>query len=178
MATYTFVVKWLHFIYLLKTSAMTHKTIVESSGGQQDVRITRTFDLPVELLFRAYEDPELVEKWMHTKVLKLENRTHGSYTFETTSQQGDVLFRANGVIHQFVPGRKIVRTFEMENTPFGAQLEFLEFEKLTADTSRLNMHVIYRSEAERDQVLHIGIGLEKGINLAHNKLEEITGKLK
>ena len=50
-----------------------------------------------------------------------------------------------------VPNRKITRTFEMENTPFGVQLEFYEFEKLTDDTSKLNMHVIYESVAHRDQ---------------------------
>ena len=51
---------------------------------------------------------------------------------------------ANGVIHEFVPNRKIIRTFEMENTPFGVQLEFLEFEKLTDDTSKLNMQIVFR----------------------------------
>jgi hypothetical protein len=43
----------------------------------------------------------------------------------------------NGVIHEFSPNQKITRTFEMEDTPFGVQLEFLEFEKLTDDTSKL-----------------------------------------
>ncbi len=43
------------------------------------------------------------------------------------------------------PNQKITRTFEMENTPFGVQLEIYEFEKLTDDTSKLNMHVIYES---------------------------------
>src|SRR5258708_6569521 len=42
--------------------------------------------------------------------------------------------------HEFSPNRKITRTFEMQNTPFGVQLEVLEFEKLTDDTSKLNMH--------------------------------------
>lgn len=157
---------------------MEYKTSVEAAVGKQDVVITRTFDLPVELLFRAFSDPELLGKWMHTQVQKLDAFTHGSYQLQTANQQGDILFSANGVFHQWIPGKKIVRTFEMENTPFGTQLEFLEFEKVSDTSSRLNMHVIYRSEADRDQVLHIGIGLEKGINIAHNKLEEITGKLK
>ena len=59
------------------------------------------------------------------------------------------------MIHEFVPNQKITRTFEMENTPFGVQLEFLEFEKLTDDTSKLNMHVVYESVAHRDQVLQV-----------------------
>ena len=64
----------------------------------------------------------------------------------------------------------------MENTPFGVQLEFLEFEKLTDDTSKITMHVIYESVAHRDQVLKIGMAW--GVNLAHNRLQDVAGRLK
>jgi uncharacterized protein YndB with AHSA1/START domain len=127
------------------------------------------------LLFRAYVEPEIVEQWMGTKVLKLENKKHGSYQFETTDAKGNK-YGFNGVIHEFRPNQKITRTFEMENTPFGVQLEFLEFEKLTDDTSKLNMHVIYKSLAHRNQVLQLPFA--QGINMAHNRLQEIVSKLK
>ncbi len=64
----------------------------------------------------------------------------------------------------------------MENTPFGVQLELLEFEKLTDDTSKLNMHVVYESVALRDQVLQLPFA--QGINWAHNRLQDIVSKLK
>jgi hypothetical protein len=38
------------------------------------------------------------------------------------------------------------------------QLEFLEFTKLTDDTSKVNMRIVYRSVAHSDQMLQIGIG--------------------
>ncbi len=90
---------------------------------------------------------------MGTKVLKLENKKHGGYQFETSDPQGNVVFKANGVIHEFTPNQKIVRTFEMENAPFDVQIEYLEFERLTDNTSKLNMHVVYRSVALRDQAI-------------------------
>ncbi|MEO6960371.1 MAG: SRPBCC domain-containing protein [Puia sp.] len=155
---------------------MERKTKINAEDGKQDLVITREFDLPLELLFKAYEEPEIVEQWMGTKVLKLENRKHGSYQFETTNAKGSVVFRANGVIHDFSPNRKITRTFEMENTPFGVQLEFLEFEQLTDKTSKLNMHVVYRSVADRDQVLKLPFA--EGINMAHNRLQDTVNKLK
>src|ERR1041384_727940 len=133
---------------------MERKTKVHAEDGKQDLVITREFDLPLELLFKAYTEPEMVEQWMGTKVLKLENKKHGGYQFETTDPKGNK-YGFHGVIHDFTPNPKITRTFEMENTPFSVQLEFLEFEKLTEDTSRLNMHVIYRSVAQRDQVLQL-----------------------
>ena len=155
---------------------MERKTKIHAEEGKQELLITREFDLPLELLFKAYVEPEIVEQWMGTKVLKLENKKHGSWQFETSDAKGNVVFRANGVIHEFVPDHKIVRTFEMENAPFDVQLEFLTFEKLTDDTSKLNMQVIYKSVALRDQMLQLPFA--QGINMAHNRLQDFVSKLK
>ena len=155
---------------------MERKTKVDAEDGKQEIRITREFDLPVELLFRAHAEPEIVEQWMGTKVLKFETRKYGGYQFETSDAQGNVVFKANGTIHEFVPNQKITRTFEMENAPFGVQLEFLEFEKLTDSTSRLNMQSVFRSVELRDQLLKMPFA--QGINFAHDRLEEIASKLR
>lgn len=155
---------------------MERKTQIHAEDGKQELVITREFDLPLELLFKAYMEPEIVAQWMGTKVLKLENKKHGSYQFETSDAKGNVVFRANGTIHDFVANQKITRTFEMENTPFPVQLEFLEFEKLTNDTSKLTMHVVYKSAALRDQILKLPFA--QGINMAHNRLQEIVRQLK
>jgi uncharacterized protein YndB with AHSA1/START domain len=154
---------------------MEQKTKINAEDGKQELVITREFDLPLELLFKAYVEPDIVEQWMGTKVLKLESKKHGSYQFETADAHGNK-YGFNGVIHEFSPNQKITRTFEMEHTRFGVQLEFLEFEQLTDDTSRLHMHVIYESAAQRDQVLKIGMA--QGINMAHNRLQNIVNKLK
>ena len=155
---------------------MKQKTLVNAEEGKQELVITREFDLPLELLFRAYVEPDIVEQWMGTNVLKLENKRHGSYSFETTDASGNVVFRSNGVIHEFVPNSKITRTFEMENSSFPVQLEFLEFEKLTENTSKLQMHIIFRSIAYRDQLLQMPFA--QGINMAHNRLVNIVSQLK
>jgi uncharacterized protein YndB with AHSA1/START domain len=155
---------------------MERKTKIDAEDGKQDLRITREFDLPLELLFKAYTEAEIVEQWMGTKVLKLENKKHGSYQFETSDDKGNVVFRCNGTIHEFTPNQRITRTFEMENTPFPVQLEFLEFEHLTADTCKLNIHMIYRSVEDRNNILKLPFA--QGINMAHNRIQEIAGKLK
>lgn len=155
---------------------MEQKTKIKAEDGKQEIMITREFDLPLELLFKAYIEPEIVEQWMGTKVLKLENKQHGGWQFETTNAQGQPVFQANGVIHEFSMNQKIIRTFEMMNAPFGVQLEFLEFEKLTDSTSKLNMHIVYRSVAIRDQILQMPFA--QGLNMAHNRLQELVNKLK
>jgi uncharacterized protein YndB with AHSA1/START domain len=154
---------------------MERKTKVHAESGKQELVITREFDLPLELLFKAYEEASLVEQWMGTKVLKLENKMHGSYRFETTDPKGNK-YGFNGVIHEFVPDQKITRTFEMEQGSFGVQLEFLEFERVSDDASKLVMHTIFKSSELRDQLLKLPF--TQGINFAHNRLQEIVSKLK
>ena len=154
---------------------MERKTKINAEDGKQELVITREFDLPLELLFKAHAEPDLLEQWMGTKVLKLENKKHGSYQFETTDAQGKK-YGFNGVIHEFSPNQKITRTFEMENRPFGVQLEFLEFEELTNETSKLKMHIVYRSVADRDQMLKIGMA--QGMNMAHNRLQDTVNRLR
>jgi uncharacterized protein YndB with AHSA1/START domain len=149
---------------------MERKTHVHAEDGKQELIITREFDLPLELLFKAYEDSEIVEQWMNTKVIKLENKKHGSFQFETTDPKGNQ-HRFNGTIHEFVRNQKIIRTFEMENTPFAAQLEFLEFETLGDDTSKLTMQIVFKSVALRDQLLQMPFA--QGIHWAHNRIQEI-----
>ena len=154
---------------------MEQKTEVIAEEGKQDLLITREFELPLELLFKAYVEPEIVEQWMGTKVLKLENKKHGGYLFETTNPKGNK-FRFNGTIHDFVPNLKITRTFEFENMPFGVQLEFIKFDKLTDNTSKLTIHTVYQSVAHRNE--NLKLPFKYGINMAHNRLQEVANNLK
>ena len=154
---------------------MEQKTKINAEDGKQELVITREFDLPLELLFKAYTEPELLEQWMGIKVIKLEIKNHGSFQIETP-YNGNVVFKANGTIHEFVPNEKIIRTFEMENMPVGVQLEFLEFEKLTEETSKLTMQIIYKSEKCRAEQLKLPFA--NGLNMAHDRLQEILTTLK
>ena len=155
---------------------MEQKTKIHAEEGKQDFFITREFDLPLELLFKAHAEPELISQWMSTKVLRFEGRKFGNWQYETTDATGKPVFAASGVFHEFIPNRKIIRTFEMANVPFGVQIDFTEFEELTAATSKVSIHIIYESVAQRDQNLKMGMG--QGINWAHNRLEEVLKTLK
>lgn len=146
------------------------KTKIKAEENTQELFITREFDLPLELLFKAYEDAEIVEQWMNTKVIKLENCKHGSWKFET-SHDGQVVFSANGVILEFIQNEKITRTFEMENSPFPVQLEFLTFEEIGNDKSKLTIQQIFKSVEYRNQLLKMPFA--KGLSMAHDKLQNI-----
>lgn len=160
---------------------MERKTKVHAEEGKHDLLITREFDLPVDLLFRAHADPEIFEEWMtheygRVKVLKFEAKKHGSWQFQTSDIQGNVVFKANGVFQDFIPEKKITRTFEMENTGMDPTLEFLEFEALGEETSQLTMHMVFRTVAQRDKLLSAPFA--QGLNMAHDRLQKTLNKLK
>lgn len=151
------------------------KTKMTAEQGRQDILITREFDLPAALLYKAFAEPDIFEQWMGTKVVNMECKPQGAYRFETSGPDGQVVFSANGVFHAF-NANEIIRTFEMENTPFPVQLEFIGFEPLTENTSRLKMQIIYKTLAHRDDMLKMPFA--QGLNMAHNRLQEIVNKLK
>ncbi len=155
------------------------KTKINAENGKHDLIVTREFDLPVELLFKAHAEAELLEQWMSNpyataKMLKFEARKHGSYQGESTDANGKVVFRSNGVFHEFIPNKKIIRTFEMESMPMGVQLEIYDFEKLTDNTSKLTMHTIFESVALRDQLLKMPFA--QGLSMAHDRIQEVMSK--
>jgi hypothetical protein len=80
------------------------------------------------------------------------------------------------VFHEFLPNKKIVRTFQMMNENFDVQLEFLDFEALTEETSKLTMYVIYKSETHRAEQLKLPF--KQGLNWAHDHLEKVVKQLK
>ncbi|PLK44724.1 SRPBCC domain-containing protein [Emticicia sp. TH156] len=155
---------------------MERKTKVSAEAGRQEIVITREFDLPVDLLFKAYTEPEIVEQWMGNKVLKLDNHKYGGWHFRTTDAAGNILFQAHGTIHAFEPNQQIVRTFQMDNAAFDVTLEFLDFKKLTDTSSLFSMHIIYRSVELRD--LQLKMPFEFGLNMAHGRLQEIMNQHK
>lgn len=160
---------------------MEQKTKITAQEGRHDFTITRTFDLPVELLFRAHTDGNIFEQWMSHEygIVKLgafDCKPHGHWSFQTSDATGNVLFAARGVFHDVIPNEKIIRTFETAHSPFGVQLEFLEFEALGPDQSCLTMQSVFRSPELRDQLLKLPFA--QGLNLAHNRLQAIVSKLK
>ncbi len=145
------------------------KTIVKAEKHRSDINIVRDFELPVELLFKAYTQADLVEQWMGTTVVEMDSRRHGHYVFETSDEQGNVLFKAHGVIHELLTNQTIVRTFEMFAAGFSAQLEFLEFEALSSKTSRLRIQIVFKSVQDRNRQLEFPFAA--GLDAAHNRLQ-------
>ncbi len=153
-----------------------NKTQIIAEKDKQEITIIRKFDAPKELVYQAFSEAEIFAEWMATKVLQFDFKKFGSYQFETSDAAGNAVFKAGGAFHDFILNKKIVRTFEMENSPFATQLEFLEFENVENGKCKLTMHSIFKSVELRDKLLQLPFAF--GLNMAHDRLQNIINKPK
>ena len=121
-----------------KADTKTAKTDYVIEPGKQELTMTRVFDAPRELVFKAFTDPKLVSQWFGprqytTTVDKMEARPGGLWRFVQRNQNGDE-FAFHGVHHDVVAPERIVATFEFEGVPGHVLLQTVNFEPLGQKT--------------------------------------------
>ena len=109
-----------------------------SARGDREIVITREFDAPRELVFKAITDPTLIPKWWgprryETIVDKMDVRPGGAWRFINRAADGGE-HGFNGVYREIVPPEKIVQTFEWEGLPGHISVETLILEDLGGRT--------------------------------------------
>jgi len=159
---------------------MKNQTKVIAEKGIQELFITREFDAPRELVFKAFSDPELLVQWLGPcdltlKIEHLDNRAGGSYRFLHCNATGQE-FAFNGVIHDVTTPERIIRTFEFEGLPERGHvsLETATFEPLDGDRTKLTIHSVFKSVADRDGM--VASGMERGVRESHERLDELFAK--
>lgn len=138
------------------------------------VRITRDFDAPVEKVFRAHTDPELVVQWLgprshEMRIDHYDCRTGGSYRYLHVSDGNE--FGFHGSFHEVRPSQVIVQTFTFEGMPDSVALERLELEDLGNGRTRLTATSLVDSFEARDAM--IASGMEDGIQESYQRLDEL-----
>src|SRR5438132_12715026 len=104
-----------------KAETTTAKTDYVIEPGKQELTITRVFDAPRELVFKAFTDPKLVPQWFgprqyKTTVDKMEARPGGLWRFVQRNEKGDE-FGFHGVHHDVGAPAAIIATFEVGGGP-------------------------------------------------------------
>ena len=89
--------------------------------GKQEIIITRLFDAPRELVFKAYTDPNLIPQWwgpknLTTTVNKMDVREGGVWRFVQRDGEGNE-YAFHGVYHAIASPERLVYTFEFEGMP-------------------------------------------------------------
>ena len=160
-----------------------NKTTITAEKGKQEFFIEREFDAPRELVFKAFNEPDLLIQWlgpneMEMKIDKMDNRTGGSYRFMHSLCNGHGDFGFNGTFHEILFPERMIRTFEFEGLPERGHvsLEFLTLHELPGERSRLHIQSVFKSVEDRDGMLQSG--MEGGMNEGFNKLDKLLSTFK
>jgi uncharacterized protein YndB with AHSA1/START domain len=150
---------------------------VVADPGTHDILITRSFDAPRDLVFKAFTDPDAVRQWWglrssETVVAELEARAGGRWRFVQRDGEGNE-YGFHGVYHEATAPERIVYTFEFEGMPGHVLLETITFEEQDGRTLMTDVSV-FQSVAARDGMLQSG--MESGAAESHERLDEYLAK--
>lgn len=151
-----------------------NKVIVTAEPGKQELFITREFDAPRELVYKAHIDPKLYIQWVgphgYEMILReFEPVSGGKWSFIHKDPQGNE-FGFHGTFHE-VSLERMVQTFEFEGYPGHVSLETATLEELPGNRTRVTIHSVYQSVADRDGMVQSG--MEKGVREGYERLDEI-----
>ncbi|MET0757169.1 MAG: SRPBCC family protein [Mycobacterium sp.] len=138
------------------------------------MEFTREFDAPVQAVFRAHAEPDLVKQWLGPRGLEMDIehwdfRTHGGYRYVHSDDNGE--YRFNGTFHKVRDNEFIIQTFEFEGAPDMVNIEYMWFEDLGGGRTRLRGRSICPNTEARDALL--SSGMEGGMTEGYERLDEL-----
>jgi uncharacterized protein YndB with AHSA1/START domain len=160
------------------TAMSTSGSAVVSLPSDTEILITRDFDAPRHLVFRAWTTPELIRRWWsgdrgEVTSIEVDLRPGGRWRYVMIANAGfEVAFR--GEYHEIVPSERIVSTEIFEPMPDAGALTTTTFEEKDART-RVSILVQHRNKENRDA--HVASGMEDGLQEALNYLEQVARSL-
>ncbi len=154
---------------------MTNPVTITAPEGLPFIEIVREFDAPVEAVYNAYADPELVRQWngpngYDVRIDEFALRTGGCYRYVHTNADGDE-FAFNGVVHKARPNELIIQTFEWEGMPDFVSLETARFDDLGNGRCRVTGWSVFPSVESRDSM--IANGMERGVVEGYERLDAL-----
>jgi uncharacterized protein YndB with AHSA1/START domain len=153
---------------------------ITAEPGKQELFITREFDAPRELVFKAHTDPELYAQWLGPRGYEMvletfEPYSGGRYRYIHKDPQGNE-YGFHGVFHE-ISEELMIQTFEFEGLPEKGHvsLDTMRLEEMPGGRTRITIHSVYPSVADRDGMIQAG--MERGLREGYDHLDEILRKL-
>lgn len=157
-----------------------HQTTITAELGKQDLVITREFDAPRALVYKAHIDPALYVQWLGPRGYEMQLETFephsgGRYRYIHKDPAGNV-FAFRGVFHEMSEAL-MIQTFEFEGLPERGHvtLDTMRLEALPGNRTRITIHTVFQSVADRDGMVQAG--MEHGVKDGYERLDEVLAKL-
>lgn len=153
--------------------------LMVTTPSDLEIQMTRVFDAPRELVFKAFTDPDLIPKWWGrrkdtTTVDKLDMRPGGAWRFITNSTDGEE-HAFHGEIRDIVPPERLVWTFEWEGLPGHISTDTTIFEEDNGNT-KVTTTTLFDSVEDRDGMLQSG--MEEGAGESYDRLAELLASMR
>jgi uncharacterized protein YndB with AHSA1/START domain len=147
--------------------------------ADEQILITREFDAPRELVYKAYTTPELVRRWWHAKrgemtVCEIDLRVGGEWRYVMVAH-GDMEVAFHGEYREIVANERLVSTEVFEGFPDAESLNTLT---LTETDGRTKLEILVQHENKEHRDAHVNSGMEAGLQDALDLLEEVAGSLR
>jgi uncharacterized protein YndB with AHSA1/START domain len=147
--------------------------------ADEQILITRVFDAPRELVYKAYTTPELVRRWWHAKrgemtVCEIDLRVGGEWRYVMVAH-GDMEVAFHGEYREIVANERLVSTEVFEGFPDAESLNTLT---LTETDGRTKLEILVQHENKEHRDAHVNSGMEAGLQDALDLLEEVAGSLR
>jgi uncharacterized protein YndB with AHSA1/START domain len=159
---------------------MGNKTEIKAEPGKQELFIIREFEAPRELVFRAYTEADLYEKWVGPKEMKMSveemNAVNGG-SFRFVHERDGRKYTFFGVYHDVTAPGRLIGTFEFDGLPERGHviLGTTKLEELPNGRSRLVHQSVFQSVEDRDGM--IASGMERGVNDGYEKLDGLLAQM-
>ena len=155
---------------------MTNPVTINAPEGLPFIEIIREFDAPVEVVFRAHSDPELVKQWLgpngyEMDIERWDFTTQGGYRYVHRNPEGEE-YAFNGTFHTVRENDFAVQTFEFEAVPDVVAIETMTFEDLGDGRTRLRGWSTYPSVEARDGM--VASGMEIGLREGYERLDALV----
>lgn len=155
----------------------TDGTAVVTLPSGTTIQITREFDAPRHLVFRAWTTPELVKRWWtggrgEATLVEIDLRVGGSWRYVLTEQGEQYGF--HGEYREVVPNERLVYTEVFEGAPDAEAVNTLTFTE-HGNRTAVTIVVTHASQANRDA--HLGYAMEEGMQDALDQLERLARSL-
>jgi uncharacterized protein YndB with AHSA1/START domain len=142
------------------------------------IDISREFDAPRDLVYRAYIDPELLAQWLGPRRLAMrvdrwDPVDGGSWRYVHVEKDGTE-YGFHGVFHGKPSPDGVVQTFEFEGAPGHVSLDSLRLEERDGRTV-IHTHSVFQSVEARDAM--VAAGMADGLREGFDRLEELLGRL-
>ncbi|MCW2916716.1 MAG: Activator of Hsp90 ATPase 1 family protein [Actinomycetia bacterium] len=154
------------------------KTQITAVPGVPQIVITREFDAPRDLVFRAYTDPELLVQWLGPRDLTMtideyDVRDGGKWRYVHKDAEGNE-YGFHGVFHGTPSPEGTVQTFEFEGVPGHVSLDTYTIEERDGRTLVRSVSS-FQSVEDRDAM--VASGMERGVHDSNERLAELLTTL-